>query len=293
MTCPLQAASVRVLFEKLNTQDERGYSCLHWLVATGNDRPLPGVLKLGADTTLRDAHSLTALDHACKLGRFHMVQTLVEACPALLYTVRESDGRGPLHFANESTQASEMVMLLLELGADVNARSRLGRTILHESILRGTNDEHVAYLLAYGADIHARDVNGWTPLHYAAYLGQVKMVEDLLYYGADPQATDDCGRTPLHVTSTKVTMPQWDQDTTTAMMSGVECSQALLQTMEWSRKFGRRTSSEIVRTLLAHGATTWVEDKNRDLTFSLAARNGEVDVTYEILQAAAMEGLFG
>ena len=182
MTC---SASLRVLFENINTQDERGYSCLHWLVNTGNDRPLPNVLKLGADPTLRDDHSLTALDHACKLGRIHMVQTLVQARPSLLYTVRESDGRGPLHFANESNQASETVMLLLELGADVNARSRLGRTILHECILRGSNDEHVAYLLAYGADIHARDVNGWTPLHYAAYLGQVKMVEDLLYYGAD------------------------------------------------------------------------------------------------------------
>ena len=293
MTCPLQAASVRALFEKLNTQDERGYSCLHWLVLTGNDRPLCNVLKLGADPTLRDAQSLTALDRACKLGRHHMVQTLVEACPALLYTRRETDGRGPLHFANESTQASDMVTLLLELGADVNARSHLGRSILHESILRGSNAEHVSYIIAYGADIHARDVNGWTPLHYAAYLGQVKMVEDLLYHGADPQARDANGRTPLHYTASKVTLPQWDQDTATAMTGGVESSQAQKETTEWSRKFGRRTPSEIVRILLAHGATTWVEDNNRDLTFSFAARVGEVDVTYEILQVAVMEGLFG
>ena len=77
------------------------------------------------------------------------------------------------------------------------------------------------------------------------------------------------------------------------MMGNMKCSQALLETNEWSRKFGRRSSSEIVRILLAHGATTWVEDKNHDLTFSLAARNGEVDVTFEILQVAVMEGLFG
>jgi len=248
---------------------------------------------MGADPTLRDAHSLTALDHACKLGRFHMVQTLVEACQALLYTVRQSDGRGPLHFANESTQRSEMVVLLLELGANVNARSRLGRTILHESILRGGNDEHVAYLLAYGADIHARDVNGWTPLHYAAYLGKVKMVEDLLCHGADPKATDDRGRTPLHVTSSKVTMSPWDQDTKTTVLGHVECSKSLHVATEWSHKFVRRTSPDIVRILLVHGATAWVEDKNHDLTFSLAARNGEVDVTFEILQVAVMEGLFG
>ena len=285
---------VRDLFLKdnLNAQDDRGYTCLHWLVVTGNDRPLRNVLQHGADPTIRDARSLTALDRACKLGRLGMVRTLVQACPANLYARRDVDGRTPLHFANESMQASHMVTLLLELGADVDAPSRLGRTILHESILRGCNAEHLSILLAYGANIQARDVHGWTPLHYAAYLGHVDTVEQLLLYGADAVATDHQGRTPLHVTASKVALPQWDLDVT-AMMECNTCSQALKETTEWSRKFGRRTSAEIVPLLLAHGANTWVTDDQNNLTFSLAATVGEVDVTFEILQVAAMEGLFG
>ena len=109
-------------------------------------------------------------------------------------------------------------------------------------------------------------------------------------------AMDGQGRTPLHVTASKVTLSQWDQDVTVML----EChnfqqilSKEHQNMMEWSRKFGRRTSSEIVRLLLRHGATTWVTDDQDNLSFSLAARVGEVDVTYEMLRVAAMEGLFG
>ena len=308
----VRAANVRDLFHKgnLNVQDERGYTCLHWLVVTGNDRPLRRVLQDGADPTIRDAQCLTAMDRACQLGRFGMVQTMVAHCgPGLLHsnttTTTRRDGRTPLHFANESMQASNMVTLLLELGADVNVASSTGRTILHESILRGScTAEHLNILLAYGANIEARDEHGWTPLHYAAYLGHVNVVQQLLYYGANPVATDRQGRTPMHVTAGKVDLAQWDQDVTMSMMNDDNhschsnnnnkyASPALQETMEWSRKFGRRTSADIVHLLLAHGADTWVTDDQSNLTFSLAASAGEVDVTYEILQVAAMEGLFG
>ena len=291
-------SNVRDLFYKpnLNLQDDRGYTCLHWLVDTGNDRPLRGLLEQGANPTLRDAKSLTALDRACKLGRIHMVQALVEACPSNLNGRRDSDGRTPLHFANESMEATTMVTYLLELGADMEAQSRLGRTILHESILRGCRAEHLSFLVACGANLHARDVHGWTPLHYAAYLGHVEMVEQLLQYGANPTATDNQGRTPLHVTASKVILSQWDKDVT-AMFECNDCNQLLgkerQELLEWSRKFGRRTSSEIVRLLLENGATTWATDDNDNLTFFLAAQVGEADVTYDILRVAAMEGLFG
>ena len=294
MTRQVHANNVRDLFHKqnLNSQDDRGYTCLHWLVVTGKSSPLRHLLQHGADPTIRDAKGLTAFDRACKLGRLSMVQPLVEACPALLHTHRETDGRTPLHFANESMQATNMVTLLLELGAEVNAASSMGRTVLHESILRGSNAAHVCCLVAYGANVHARDVHGWTPLHYAAYLGRVELVEQLLHYGACPDVVDAQGRTPLHVTASQVCLPQWDQDVT-SMMDCNTCSQALQETNEWSLKFGRRTSSEIVRLLLEAGACTWVTDNEDNLTFSLAARVGQVDVTFAMLQIAAIEGLFG
>ena len=296
MTNQLCANDIRRLFraDNLKAQDERGYTCLHWLVVTGHNRLLYDILQQpNIDPTIRDAQSMTALDHACKLGRLHMTRTLVQAFPHLLHSRRPSDGRTPLHFANESLQPSVMVTCLLELGADINAASTLGRTVLHEAILRGSTVEHLGYLVAYGAHIYARDVHGWTPLHYAAYMGHVDLVEQLLYYGADPQAADEQGRTPLHVTAGKVFLKEWDLDVVAANLECNEATPALRQATEWSRSLGRRTSSDIVRLLLQHGARTWETDKDQNLTVSLAARTGEVDVTYDILRVAAMEGLFG
>jgi ankyrin repeat protein len=302
-TLDLQAHDVRRLFDKdnLNLQDDRGYTCLHWLVVTGNSRLLRSLLEHYQDSSvfkpeLRDVMSLTALDRACQLGRLHMVQTLVHAFPDSVHDSRSFDGRTPLHFANESVQPSVMVSCLVELGADVNAASRLGRTIWHESILRGYSTEHIQYLIAYGANLHARDINGWTPLHYAAYMGHADIVEQLLLYGANPGATDSQGRTPLHVTASKVVLRDWDQSIVTPrddLPGNNVCSPKLKQTQEWARNFGRRTSSDIVRMLLQHGARTWEIDTAQNLTFAVAAQAGEVEVSYEMIRVAAMEGLFG
>lgn len=302
-TLDLHAHDIRRLFDKdnLNRQDDRGYTCLHWLVVTGNNRLLRSLLEhYHGDNVLqpelRDNMSLTALDRACQLGRLHMARTIVRAFPDMIHNSRTSDGRSPLHFANESLQPSTMVTCLLELGADVNVATRMGRTILHESILRGYSTDHIQYLIAYGANLHARDVHGWTPLHYAAYMGHADIVEQLLLYGANPGATDVQGRTPLHITASKVVLQEWDQDIVTAshdLASNAVCSPELKQTHEWARNFGRRTPADIARLLLQHGARTWEMDATQNLTFSVAAQAGEVDVSYEIVRVAAMEGLFG
>lgn len=297
MTSPrVDATNVRDLFHegKLNSQDDRGFSCLHWLVVTGNDRQLRKVLLLqGADPSLRDAKSLTALDRACKLGRYHMIHPLVEALPESLNAHRDTDGRTPLHFANESMQAYALVPLLLELGADVEARSRLGRTILHECILRGSDRILMGDLVTrHGANIEARDNHGWTPLHFAAYLGHVDMVKQLLKLGANPRVRDLHGRTPLHLCASKMTVPaQWDQDVT-VMLECSSCAQAQ-EMSEWARRFCRPKPIEIAMDLVDYGATVWTTDFANNLPFFLAARVEEVDITFAMIQVAAMEGLFG
>jgi hypothetical protein len=56
-----------------------------------------------------------------------------------------------------------------------------------------------ALLLEHGADPNARNDDGWTPLHFACWLDarDKTMVEVLLRHGADVNARDNAGRTPL------------------------------------------------------------------------------------------------
>ena len=121
----------------------------------------------------------------------------------------------------------EMVRLLLDYGANINARFN-GLTALHEAVLnnspaivqllllrlagvdvctdtRLTPLHHAAMrgyvlvaqgLLLYGANVDSRDCEGRTALHWAALKGYRAIVQLLLQYNANPALRDEQGRTP-------------------------------------------------------------------------------------------------
>lgn len=68
---------------------------------------------------------------------------------------------------------------------------------------QGESDEMVGtrnarVLLEHGADVNARDDTHSTPLHLASYMGNGKAVGLLIQHGADVNAQDERQRTPLH-----------------------------------------------------------------------------------------------
>lgn len=79
----------------------------------------------------------------------------------------------------------------------VGERDSLGRTPLHLVAKHGADRSVVEVLLERGADIDARDDFGDTPLHTAARNSKPAAIEVLLDFGADIEATDDLDNTPL------------------------------------------------------------------------------------------------
>ena len=60
----------------------------------------------------------------------------------------------------------EVLMVLLEAGADVNARDKNGSTLLMAAAQQNTNPEALTVLLEAGADAKAKDKKGKTALDY-------------------------------------------------------------------------------------------------------------------------------
>ena len=79
---------------------------------------------------------------------------------------------------------------------DPNARSESGRTPPHNAADSADSPCVIAVLLDAGADIEAREYRGMTPLHVAADEGVPAVVAALLDAGADPKALDERERTP-------------------------------------------------------------------------------------------------
>ena len=109
---------------------------------------------------------------------------------------RNENGGTPLHVAVENNEP-EVVALFLDRGAYIEARTDNGRMPLH--VAAGNNEPKVvALLLDKGADIHAGSTIGSTPLHFAAGYNKPEVVALLLDEGANIEARTEKGATPLH-----------------------------------------------------------------------------------------------
>ena len=101
-----------------------------------------------------------------------------------------------LHGAGGVLGHKEIAELLIQNGADVNAKAYFEKTPLHEAAQFG-HKEVVELLIANGADVNAKNQWGETPLHDAASRGLKKIIELLIAKGANVNAKEEDGDTPL------------------------------------------------------------------------------------------------
>ena len=113
---------------------------------------------------------------------------------SLLLNQRDINGRTPLHLAVYSG-SKPTVGMLLEYGADPNAKDKVDYTPLHWAAYYGEN--LVEPLLQYKASLTGNNRSRITPLHIAAWCNQVSVLKKLLKLGADVNSST-YGHLPLH-----------------------------------------------------------------------------------------------
>jgi hypothetical protein len=175
--------------------------CLADAASSGNPSMVEMWLRRGADPNapieLRGLPELGepsgaqgAIAGAISSGNAQVVRMLLEHKATLPVRVGDQPVLSWAVGQAEDKNAAELAKLLIQAGADVNARDSLGHTPLFSC---RQAPSAIKPLLQAGADIDARDKNGDTALIDGAYVEAA--VRELLADGADPDAVANNGDT--------------------------------------------------------------------------------------------------
>jgi ankyrin repeat protein len=134
----------------------------------------------------------TALHLAANNGNLELVKLLIEKGADV--NAKTNDDATPLHVAANNDNL-ELVKLLIENDADVNAKTNKGATPLHMAAVNGHFD--IAKLLIENdAKVNEKTNDDATPLHVAANNGNLELVKLLIENDADINAKTNKGATP-------------------------------------------------------------------------------------------------
>lgn len=135
---------------------------------------------------------------ACAFGDRKRVDELLQRQPSLLNEYSE-DGYPPAGLSI-FFRHPELARHLIERGADVNAAAKNPQRVAPVHAAAAVCDrETMRLLLERGADPNARQQEGFTAFHSAASRGDIEMARLLLAHGADPHARTDDGKTAADV----------------------------------------------------------------------------------------------
>ncbi|KAJ1664709.1 palmitoyltransferase akr1 [Coemansia sp. RSA 1813] len=155
----------------------------------------------GVSPESKDTQGNSMLHIAVLSDSMELVSYLVEEKRVDVNVRSENYDVSPLFWAI-SHKRLNMVIYLLEHGANPTFVDSVGNTILHASVHAGAESILVylattqAYAFGYTVDIG--DLQGVTPLMWAVYQRRAEMVEFLIRIGASVNAQDKSGKSPLH-----------------------------------------------------------------------------------------------
>ncbi|XP_037922390.1 rabankyrin-5 [Hermetia illucens] len=197
------AAVFLVDYADLNHVNAKGITVLHIASQMGLAKLVRKLLEKGASSNLQSSvaelksaiHFAIEGNHPDVLKEFVAFKKSDGDGEKPDFNVKNAAGDSPLSLAL-ALNKNDLVSILIEGGADVNARNGQDMTLLHQAILN-QDDETAVFLLNQGADMNALTADQESPLQLAIHCRLAKVVDALCTRGVPFSAPDNKGDPPL------------------------------------------------------------------------------------------------
>jgi len=135
-----------------DVKDGKGKTALHWAAIFGKTRLFTDMHVLGADIRACDAQNMTPLHFACLNGCTDIARYILDQTKNADINAPAEGGTTPLMLAVRRKGAEDLVSLLIERGAFINAQDDRARTALKEAV-SARDPDMTRLLIVNGADV--------------------------------------------------------------------------------------------------------------------------------------------
>ena len=303
----------------VNATNKKGHTALMMASEFGHLDGIHVLLKAGAQPNITDVYGNTCLHFPVIQGR------RIEVLEAIIdhgVDVNASNKKGQTALMIATEKGNIDAIKVLKSGADPNITNADGNTCLHLSILHGCSKEVVQMIIDHGAHVNATNKNGLTALMITCERGNIDVMNVLLKAGSDPAITDASGNTCLQclvlqgcsievlqtIIDHGAQVNATNKNGQTALMMASDCGylngiNMLLRAgadpnvinvngstcLHFASCHG--SSKEVLQTIIDHGVNVNATNKKGHTALMMASEFGHLDDIHVLLKAGAQPNI--